>query len=171
VDVYKAVDSKYIFLIYLSWCIYFSTKKRSLLKRTPSVNMADIDKIFKKYREEHPDGYHAASFTAADRTGKRRFLYSLYKCVWLIVGKVLYSSSHGTLKVDGSGAPVTEDSIFWLASMTKIFTGAAAMIVVERGLITLDDDVSKIVPELAEPEILVGFEEGENGTIPISGYI
>ena len=51
--------------------------------------------------------------------------------------------------------------------MTKIFTAVAVMIVVERGLISLNDDISKVVPELAEPEILVGFEEGENGILSL----
>lgn len=44
--------------------------------------------------------------------------------------------------------------------MTKIFTAVAVMVVVERGLISLDDYVGKAVPELAEPDILVGFEDG-----------
>ena len=31
---------------------------------------------------------------------------------------------------------------------------------IERGQITLDDVVSSILPELKEPEILIGFKEG-----------
>lgn len=129
--------------------------------------MSAIDKIFEKYNESHPDGYHAASFTAVDKTGREyvRYPYDIDLLVDLFfsIGKVLHSSHYGNLKVDGSGPPVTEDSIFWTASMTKIFTAVAAMIVVERGLISLDDDAGKVVSELAEPDILVGFEEGSVG--------
>ncbi|KAK2759797.1 hypothetical protein FQN54_002531 [Arachnomyces sp. PD_36] len=104
--------------------------------------MSPVDEVFEKYNKSHPDAYHAACFTAIDKTGK-----------------VLYSNNNGNSKVDGSGAPVTEDSIFWTASMTKIFTATAAMIVVERGLIGLDDDVGAVVSDLADPDILVGFED------------
>jgi len=38
------------------------------------------------------------------------------------------------------------------------------MMVVERGLIALDDDVSELLPELGGQKILTGFEDdGEGG--------
>ena len=39
-------------------------------------------------------------------------------------------------------------------------TSIAALQCVERGQIGLDDDVSEILPELKEPEILEGYEDG-----------
>lgn len=47
--------------------------------------------------------------------------------------------------------------------MTKIVTAVAVMVAIEKGLVGLDDDVGAILPELAEPEIIVGFEDGNNG--------
>ena len=44
--------------------------------------------------------------------------------------------------------PITEDTIFQLASVTKQFTAAAVMLTVRRGLISLDDDITKFFPEL-----------------------
>ena len=44
--------------------------------------------------------------------------------------------------------PITEDTIFQLASVTKQFTAAAVMLAVRRGLISLDDDITKFFPEL-----------------------
>lgn len=41
------------------------------------------------------------------------------------------------------------------------------MIAVEQGLITLDQNVREIVPELKELDVLVGFEEGEGIKKPI----
>lgn len=41
--------------------------------------------------------------------------------------------------------------------MTKIVTATAAMLVIENGLIGLDDDVKHLVPQLAEVKILRGF--------------
>ncbi|KAM5451726.1 hypothetical protein MaudCBS49596_003553 [Microsporum audouinii] len=47
--------------------------------------------------------------------------------------------------------------------MTKIITAVAVMVAVEKGLVGLDDDVGVILPELAGPEIIVGFDEEDNG--------
>ncbi|OJD20710.1 hypothetical protein ACJ73_07955 [Blastomyces percursus] len=104
---------------------------------------SEIDKIFEEYASKSTTTpFPAVTFRAVDKTGK-----------------VLYSSSHGNTKVEGSGETVTEDTPFYTASMTKVFTAVAVMVAVERGLIALDDDVGKVVPELAELEILEGFEE------------
>lgn len=54
--------------------------------------------------------------------------------------------------------PVQEDAMFLLASMTKLLTSIAALQLVEAGLIKLDDDVSKILPEVGEQKILKGFD-------------
>lgn len=43
--------------------------------------------------------------------------------------------------------------------MTKLMTSIAAMQVVERGLISLDDDVSHLIPELANQGVLTGFDD------------
>jgi CubicO group peptidase (beta-lactamase class C family) len=47
-----------------------------------------------------------------------------------------------------SKQPITEDTIFHWASITKTFTGIAIMQLRDRGLLTLDDPVVKYVPEL-----------------------
>lgn len=52
--------------------------------------------------------------------------------------------------------------MFLLASQTKLLTAVAALQIVEKGLIALDDGVEEIVPELAEQKVLTGFnEDGE----------
>jgi CubicO group peptidase (beta-lactamase class C family) len=52
------------------------------------------------------------------------------------------------------GAPMARDSIFRLASITKPVTAAAVMILVDEGRITLDDPVSRWLPELASPMVV-----------------
>lgn len=54
-------------------------------------------------------------------------------------------------------AKVSGESCAWITSMTKIVTAVAAMLLVENGLIGLDDDVKHLVPQLAEAKILRGF--------------
>lgn len=54
------------------------------------------------------------------------------------------------------------DTIFVLASKTKLMTSIAVLQLVERGLVKLDDDVAPLLPALAKQPILTGF--GEDGT-------
>jgi CubicO group peptidase (beta-lactamase class C family) len=55
-------------------------------------------------------------------------------------------------------------TLCWLASQGKIVTSVAAMQIVEKGLITLDDDCGRYVPALANKDIIVGFEGDEATT-------
>jgi methyl acetate hydrolase len=56
------------------------------------------------------------------------------------------------------GAAMTEDTVFWIASMTKAITSAAAMQLVERGRLALDRPIADVLPELAAPQVLEGFD-------------
>lgn len=57
------------------------------------------------------------------------------------------------------------DATFFLASATKLLTSIAALQCVERGQFALDEDVTRLLPELKDIDILTGFEEGtENPT-------
>ncbi len=63
-------------------------------------------------------------------------------------GKVVNLDAYG--KQDASGpAPITIDSIFRIASMTKPITGVAMMQLYEQGKWKLTDPVSKFIPEFA----------------------
>jgi len=44
-------------------------------------------------------------------------------------------------------APMKTDALFWIASMTKSFTGTAVMMLVDEGKVKLDDPVEKFLPE------------------------
>ena len=61
-----------------------------------------------------------------------------------------------------AGVPMQQDTIFRIYSMTKPVTGVAMMILHEQGLWSLDDPVSKFVPQFAALEVGV---EGENGQL------
>ena len=50
----------------------------------------------------------------------------------------------------GPGLPMRDDAILQLASIGKLYTATAAMILLERGRIGLDDPVSKYIPEFAK---------------------
>ena len=56
------------------------------------------------------------------------------------------------------GAAMTADTVFWIASMTKAVTSAAAMQLVEQGKLTLDEPIGNLLPDLASPQVLEGFD-------------
>jgi methyl acetate hydrolase len=59
-------------------------------------------------------------------------------------------------------APMTTDSVFWIASMTKAVTSAGAMQLVEQGKLSLDAPIGRLLPDLAAPLVLEGFDaDGE----------
>ncbi|RCK69611.1 class A beta-lactamase-related serine hydrolase [Desertihabitans brevis] len=52
------------------------------------------------------------------------------------------------------GAAMSRDTVFRIASMTKPLVAAAAMVLVDRGRLGLDDEVRRWLPELAAPSVL-----------------
>ena len=64
-------------------------------------------------------------------------------------GELLEPRAFGRRSSEGA-SPVVPDTIFLIASLTKPFTSTAAMMLVERGLIRLDDPVCSIVPEFGD---------------------
>ena len=63
-------------------------------------------------------------------------------------GKVVHFDVYGVQDLD-SRKPVAKDTIFRIASMTKPIVGVAMMMLWEQGKWTLDDPVSKHIPEFA----------------------
>jgi len=84
---------------------------------------------------------------------------------WLTAGsgQIRYLKAEGFTSVEPAAArPILPDSTFWIASFTKLLTTVAALQCVEKGLLSLDGDVSGILPEWKSPDILTGFDaEGE----------
>ena len=67
--------------------------------------------------------------------------------------QVIYEGASG--KRDGAGnTPMTVDSIFRIASMTKPITSVAVMQLVESGRVKLDEPAATYLPELAEVQVL-----------------
>jgi CubicO group peptidase (beta-lactamase class C family) len=62
-------------------------------------------------------------------------------------GKVHYKNLLGYADVEAK-KPISEDNVFWIASMTKMFAGASIMMLVDEGKVSLDDPVAKFIPQL-----------------------
>jgi CubicO group peptidase (beta-lactamase class C family) len=68
-------------------------------------------------------------------------------------GRIAYTTTIGYRDL-ASKTPMTDDTIFAIASMTKPVTCIAAMILVEQGKLKLDDPVEKYLPELKNLSVL-----------------
>ena len=75
-------------------------------------------------------------------------------------------------RIQGDGVEMTPDTVVWLASMTKAITGAAVMQLVEQDKLELDAPASRVLPELAERQVLEGFDDaGQPVLRPAEGEI
>ena len=64
-------------------------------------------------------------------------------------GRVHYKNVMGYADVEAK-TPISEDNVFWIASMTKMFAGASIMMLVDEGKVSLDDPVTKFIPQLTK---------------------
>lgn len=80
-------------------------------------------------------------------------------------GKVVNFEVHGKKGFDGP--PMTKDTVFRIYSQTKPVTGVAMMILFEEGKWTLDDPVSKFIPEFANLRVFKSVNpDGSFETVP-----
>jgi methyl acetate hydrolase len=79
--------------------------------------------------------------------------------VAMVAGRngLMYSGCAGLRDID-RGIAMTTDTAFWIASFTKLVTSIAALTLVERGLLALDDPVDAILPTMADYQVLTGFD-------------
>lgn len=72
---------------------------------------------------------------------------------------VIFNDGFGVRDM-ASGAPMTADTVVWIASMTKAITAACAMQLVEKGRLSLDGPIADVLPELRAVQVLEGFDAG-----------
>lgn len=70
-------------------------------------------------------------------------------------GDIIFEHASGKVGA-GRSEPMTMDTVFWIASCTKMITGVACMQLVEQGVLKLDDveQVEKLAPELKAVKVL-----------------
>lgn len=90
-----------------------------------------------------------------------------------VPGIVTLVCRHGEVHVDaigtkalGSGDPIERQTIFRISSMTKPITAAATMILVEECKVRLDEQVDRILPELANRKVLKRIDGRLADTVP-----
>ncbi len=81
-------------------------------------------------------------------------------------GKIVHFESAGWRDME-AGAPMTNDALFRIYSMTKPITGVALMMLYDEGKFRLSDPVEMYIPELSDLQVAAGTDEnGELITEP-----
>jgi len=75
-------------------------------------------------------------------------------------GKILYEGYFGLADIE-NGVPVTEGSVYRLASMTKVIVCTAALMLYERGKFLLNEPLAEYIPAYKKP--LVCHANGAGG--------
>ncbi len=87
-------------------------------------------------------------------------------------GQAVLSRSYGYLRSEARGLPTRADTLFDLASLTKLFVATAFMALVERRVVALDQPVGVALPELASPRPILPTVEapaaGEGDAEPVT---
>ncbi len=87
-------------------------------------------------------------------------------------GKLVYFEAFG-YRDKAAGVPMTTDTIFNIASMTKPMTAVAALQLYEQGRLLMDDPVAKYFPKFADMKVAVLDAKGESivATVPAARKI
>ncbi|KAJ5210928.1 Beta-lactamase-related protein [Penicillium cf. griseofulvum] len=97
------------------------------------------------------------TFQAAIDAGK---INGAVICATDAEGHFVYNKAIGERTLlSGEKRPHQLDDVLYIASATKLITTIAALQCVEDGLLTLDGDLSSIVPELSTKHVLTGFTD------------
>jgi methyl acetate hydrolase len=70
---------------------------------------------------------------------------------------VFFEGAYGARDLD-AGIPMTVDTVFRIASMTKAITAACVMQLVERAKLSLDEPAGQFAPELFQLKVLEGYD-------------
>lgn len=91
-------------------------------------------------------------------------------------GEILHQAGYGLANVEW-GIPITPDTVFRVGSVTKQFTGAAIMLLEQRGLLSVDDPIEKHLPDypthghVITIEMLLNHTSGIKSYTSIDGYM
>jgi len=84
-------------------------------------------------------------------------------------GETIYAGARGLADVEGR-RPIAPDSVFRLGSITKQFTAAVVLQLVHEGRISLDDPVSRFLPDYPQPGAAATVRQLLNHTSGIQSY-
>ena len=105
--------------------------------------------------------------TLMEKTARESYEKGGFTGAWLYAenGKIISRGAVGFRDPEDT-QPITEDTIFQLASVSKQFTAAAVMLLVRKGLFGLEDEITKFFPEIPYPGVTVRQLLTHTGGVP-----
>lgn len=85
-------------------------------------------------------------------------------------GEFIYRRGYGMADLEHD-IPLTADSVFYIASLSKQFTAASIALLIQQGKLSLDDEIQKYLPELPRYEKPVRIRHLIYHTSGISDFI
>ncbi|THV08210.1 beta-lactamase [Dendrothele bispora CBS 962.96] len=76
----------------------------------------------------------------------------------------LIQEAHGFKHLATDSVAIDLSTTFWVASCTKLVTTIAALQLVEKGLVDLDEDITRVLHEWKNPVVLTGFDDNGKPT-------
>ena len=104
------------------------SRAQSPPQKLPPEMTAQIDKVFEKW----------------NRTDTPGCALGVYKD-----GAIAYEHGYGMANLNDD-VTITPETVFHVASMSKQFTDASIVLLAQQGKLSLDDDIHKYLPELAD---------------------
>ena len=105
--------------------------------------------------------------TQMENIVREAYAKGLFNGTWLCTekGKIISKGALGFRDPDGL-LPLNEDSVFEIASVSKQFTATAVMLLYKKGLLGLDDELSKYFPENPYKGVTIRHLLTHTGGIP-----
>ncbi|MDA7696879.1 beta-lactamase family protein, partial [Porticoccaceae bacterium] len=132
-----------LLVVNLSACTKITGSAFPDLTSNPAVTSVDVEKIAaleSRMRQFVVEGDSMGIATLLVRDGK--------------VASYTQAGVRDLLK----GEPITQDSMYRIYSMSKPITGVAMMILHEQGAFSLDDPVSKFIPEFENLKVVKSYD-------------
>lgn len=85
-------------------------------------------------------------------------------------GELVYTCGYGMANME-LGVPITPDSVFYLASVSKQFTCTAILLLAEAGKLALTDNVRAHVPEVPDYGVTITIEQLMRHTSGLRDYL
>jgi CubicO group peptidase (beta-lactamase class C family) len=80
-------------------------------------------------------------------------------CPLLINVQSPWMKPFGSISVEDGAADMKDEIVMWVALCTKLMTTVAANALCGEGALKVEEDTSRLLPELISPDILVGFDD------------
>ena len=100
----------------------------TVLGKPPEIVQQQIDEIFAVYNKPQSPGCSVGVIRD---------------------GEFIFRKSYGQASLE-LNVPLTSESVFYMASVSKQFTAASVILAAEQGFLSLDDIVGKYIPELPD---------------------